>query len=136
MILCIILVQKYTVTYYYSDSVSGICRFVEDLPSLTTNNIKKERYFLKRFIVLNINGIYNFEYENDYKTFDLNERFDYPKSIENELEHWHNENLKDCMDRLLTCLYNQYFLVEKYKDNVQEIEGKYCNQHYYLLLYI
>jgi hypothetical protein len=107
------------VTYYYSDSVSGICKFIQNLDDINNNN-----YTLKRFIVLNFNGIYNFEYDFDYRSLDLNTRFDYPKSIENELEHWHKENLEDCMDKILTCLYNQYFLVEQYKNNVQTLEGK------------
>jgi hypothetical protein len=108
------------VNYYYSDSVSGICKFIQNLDDIDHTN----HYTLKRFIVLNFNGIYNFEYDFDYRSLDLNTRFDYPKSIENELEHWHKENLEDCMDKLLTCLYNQYFLVEQYKNNVQTLEGK------------
>ncbi len=79
---------------------------------------------LKRFILLNFSGIYNFEYDH-YKSFSFNERFDYPKSVEIELGHYHKNNLTDCMNKLLTCLYNQYFLVEQYKNNVQALEGKY-----------
>ncbi|RIA86147.1 hypothetical protein C1645_807927 [Glomus cerebriforme] len=106
------------VTYFYSGNVSGICKFVQDL-----DNTEQNSYTLKRFIVLNFNGIYNFEYDVDYRSLDLTERFNYPKSFEDELEHWHNLNLKDdCMDKLLACLYNQYFLVEQYKNNVQTLE--------------
>ncbi|RGB26520.1 hypothetical protein C1646_720950 [Rhizophagus diaphanus] len=106
------------VTYCYSDSVSGICKFIQNLDDIDQND-----YTLKRFIVLNFNGIYNFEYNFEYRNFDLKTRFDYPKSIENELKHWHKENLEeDCMNKLLTCLYNQYFLVEHYKNNVQMLE--------------
>ncbi|CAB5370479.1 unnamed protein product [Rhizophagus irregularis] len=106
------------VTYCYSDSVSGICKFIQNLDDIDQND-----YTFKRFIVLNFNGIYNFEYNFEYRSFDLKTRFDYPKSIENELKHWHKENLEeDCMNKLLTCLYNQYFLVEHYKNNVQMLE--------------
>ncbi|EXX61209.1 hypothetical protein RirG_173230 [Rhizophagus irregularis DAOM 197198w] len=109
---------KYPVTYYYSDSVSGICKFIQNLDDISQN-----KYTLKRFIVLNFNGIYNFEYNFEYRSLDLNTKFDYPKSIEDELKHWHKENTKeDCMDKLLACLYNQYFLVEHYKNNVQMLE--------------
>ncbi|PKC06818.1 hypothetical protein RhiirA5_501093 [Rhizophagus irregularis] len=109
---------KYPVTYYYSDSVSGICKFIQNLDDISQN-----KYTLKRFIVLNFNGIYNFEYNFEYRSLDLNTKFDYPKSIEDELKHWHKENSKeDCMDKLLACLYNQYFLVEHYKNNVQMLE--------------
>jgi len=108
------------VTYYYSDSVSGICKFIQNLDDIDQNN-----YTFKRFVVLNFNGIYNFEYDFEYRNLDLNTRFDYPKSIENELKHWHKENSKEnCMNKLLACLYNQYFLVEHYKNNVQMLEGK------------
>ncbi|CAB4463603.1 unnamed protein product [Rhizophagus irregularis] len=109
---------KYPVTYYYSDSVSGICKFIQNLDDISQN-----KYTLKRFIVLNFNGIYNFEYNFEYRSLDLNTKFDYPKSIEDELKHCHKENSKeDCMDKLLACLYNQYFLVEHYKNNVQMLE--------------
>ncbi|CAB5395158.1 unnamed protein product [Rhizophagus irregularis] len=107
------------VTYYYSGSVSGICKFIQNFDD---RDIDQNNYTLKRFVVLNFNGIYNFEYDFDYRNLDLNTRFDYPKSIENELQHWHKENLEDCMDKLLACLYDQYFLVEQYKNNVQALE--------------
>ncbi|GBB84949.1 hypothetical protein RclHR1_11530001 [Rhizophagus clarus] len=106
------------VTYYYSDSVSGICKFIHNTDDIDQN----DNFTLKRFVVLNFNGIYNFEYDFDYRSLDLNTRFDYPKSIKNELKHWHKENLEDCMDKLLTCLYDKYFLVEQYKNNVQTLE--------------
>src|SRR5947208_8542611 len=40
------------------------------------------------------------------------------------------------MDKLLTCLYNQYFLVEQYKNDVQILEGKYHINISYLQYYI
>src|SRR5581483_591596 len=46
-----------TVTSYYSNNISGICRFIEDLDEdkyILNLNVK-----LKRFIILNIHGIYN-----------------------------------------------------------------------------
>ncbi|PKY30536.1 hypothetical protein RhiirB3_531106 [Rhizophagus irregularis] len=107
------------VTYYYSGSVSGICKFIQNFDD---RDIDQNNYTLKRLVVLNFNGIYNFEYDFDYRNLDLSTRFDYPKSIENELQHWHKENLEDCMDKLLACLYDQYFLVEQYKNNVQALE--------------
>ena len=72
---------------------------------------------------MNFYGIYNFEYSNNIKNFKLNERFNYPIGIKNELAHWHRE--KHCTDKLLACLYNQYFLVEQYKNNAQALEGKF-----------
>ncbi|GBC09935.1 hypothetical protein RclHR1_09210004 [Rhizophagus clarus] len=105
------------VIYCYSDSVSGICKFIQN-----TDCVDQNGYTLKRFVVLNFSGIYNFEYNFVHRSFDLSTKFDYPKSINNELKHWHKGNLEDCMDKLLTCLYDKYFLVEQYKNDVQMLE--------------
>ena len=116
------------VTCHYSDSVSGICRFVEDLdetPETSESNDEQEKQEkqLKRFIILNFHGIHNFKFNGGFKTFELNKRYKYPKSV------WHELNIEtltelDLMDKLLTCLYDQYFLVEWYKNNAQVFEGK------------
>ncbi|CAB5370484.1 unnamed protein product [Rhizophagus irregularis] len=106
--------KKYPVPCYFSN-VSGISKFVQDLDN-TNQNI------LKKFVLLNYSGIYDFKYDNNWINFSFNERFDYPKSVEIELGHLHKNNLSDCMNKLLTCLYNQYFLVEQYKNNVQALE--------------
>ncbi len=80
---------------------------------------------LKRFIILNFNGIYNFKYNNENRIYGINERFEYPNNLRVELDHWHTGKSSDCMNRLLACLYDKYFLVEKYNNNVQVLEGKY-----------
>lgn len=108
--------KKYPVPCYFAN-VSGICKFVQDL-----DNINQD--ILKKIVLLNFSGIYDFKYDNNCISFSFNERFDYPKSVEIELGHLHKNNLSDCMNKLLTCLYNQYFLVEQYKNNVQALEGK------------
>src|SRR5438045_3714775 len=43
---------------------------------------------LKRFIILNFRGIYNFEFDDDFDFFNLNEKFEYPQSIRRELDNW------------------------------------------------
>ncbi|GBC10383.1 hypothetical protein RclHR1_09590006 [Rhizophagus clarus] len=106
--------MDYTPTCCICNHVSGIPKFI--------NKDKHHDRILKRFILLNFNGIYNFEYNNEDRSFNLNERFDYPKSFEDELNNWHTKNLDDCMNRLLSCITNKYFLVEKYNDKVQVIE--------------
>jgi hypothetical protein len=108
--------KRYPVPCYFVN-VSGICKFVQDI-----DNINQD--ILKRFLLLNFSGIYDFKYDNDWVSFSFNERFYYPKSVEIELGHLHKNNVTDCMNKLLTCLYNQYFLVEQYKNNVQALEGK------------
>lgn len=105
--------------------VSGIPKFINNEKIDHSEISNDQDRILKRFILLNFNGIYNFEYNHQDRSFDLNERFDYPKSFEDELNNWHTNKLTDCMNRLLSCLTNKNFLVEKYKDKVQVIEGKY-----------
>jgi hypothetical protein len=102
------------VTCFYSDKISGICKFVEVFDK------ESEIVCLKRFIILNFHEMYNFKFKGDFKSFKLNEKFEYPKSFRSELN---NETLMDCTDKLLTCLYDQYFLIERYKNNVQVLEG-------------
>ena len=129
--------EKYTlvsVAYcFYSDSVSGICRFIEDfdddesISSEKKNNsyIEKEKR-LKRFIILNFRGIHSFEYndyfDSDYFNFYFKEKFNYPKSFRDELDYWFRE--RNCMKRLLACVYDKYFLATLYKNDVQLLEGK------------
>ncbi|CAB5382397.1 unnamed protein product [Rhizophagus irregularis] len=90
------------------------------------NTIKKRYERINEDFRLDLTGTSYYSKSNETKkeqqNLDLNTRFDYPKSIENELQHWHKENLEDCMDKLLACLYDQYFLVEQYKNNVQALE--------------
>ncbi|CAI2171840.1 19309_t:CDS:10 [Funneliformis geosporum] len=103
---------------YNLKNLSGICRFIEDTKSEGYNEC-----ILKRFIVMNINGIYNFEYILGSNGFNNNERFSYPKIFEEELKDWYDdEGIPDCMDRLLSCIYDKYFLVEYYKNNLQFLE--------------
>ncbi|CAI2167596.1 17996_t:CDS:2 [Funneliformis geosporum] len=84
---------------------------------------ENDDYILKRLIVMNINGIYNFEYSVGSKCFNNNERFCYPKIFEEELKDWYaDEGVPDCMDRLLSCIYDKYLLVEYYKNNIQFLE--------------
>jgi hypothetical protein len=111
------------VNCYYSDSVSGICRFV-DYGNLGDDDdvlYYYKEHHLKRFVILNFHGIYNFKFNEDFSRFNINEKFSYPKCIETELR----TKGTGCMDKLLTCLYDQYFLVEQYKNDVQIFEGEY-----------
>ncbi len=112
---------------YYSNHLSGICRFVEeDNPvskSNGSNSISENDpdHILKRFILLNFNGIYNFKYHPEYMSFNSNKRFSYPNIFDNELENRHTkEDLPNCMNRLLSCIYGRYFLVE----NAKFLEGE------------
>ncbi|CAI2173626.1 3244_t:CDS:10 [Funneliformis geosporum] len=109
---------------YYWNNLSGICRFIENFdPTSISNKIDTPHYILTRFITLNFDGIFNFVYNKSNKNFHLNERFNYPKIIKNELKNWHTkQNLPDCMDRLVSCIYDKYFLVEHYKNNAQFLE--------------
>jgi hypothetical protein len=132
-----------SVTCYYSHNISGICRFIEVsnesyLKSSNDSQLKK----LKRFIILNFHGIYNFEFNNHFDFFKLNEKFEYPKIFRRELDNLHTrdphdpadldfdnddddfDNSDGCMKRLLSCIYGKYFLVTQYKNDVRSLEGK------------
>ncbi|EXX70368.1 hypothetical protein RirG_088030 [Rhizophagus irregularis DAOM 197198w] len=109
-----------TVTYHYSDQISGICRFIE--ASSEDDSESLYDFKLKRFIILNYRGIYNFEFDDHFDFFTLNEKFEYPASIRRELDSWYVDD--DCMKRLLSCIYDKYFLVTQYKNNAQSLEGK------------
>ena len=67
---------------------------------------------------MNFYGIYNFKCNDD---FNLSEKFEYPKCIRRELDYWYKA--KDCMERLLSSIFDKYLLVKQYKNNVQLIEG-------------
>lgn len=45
------------VTCYYSNNISGICRFIE---VSNENDQPSNDFQLKRFVILNFHGIYNF----------------------------------------------------------------------------
>ncbi|CAG8674995.1 12688_t:CDS:2, partial [Funneliformis caledonium] len=48
---------------YFWNNLSGICRFIENFdPNSISNDIDTPDYILTRFIALNFDGIFNFEY--------------------------------------------------------------------------
>ncbi|RIA86143.1 hypothetical protein C1645_829709 [Glomus cerebriforme] len=102
----------------YFREVSGICKFVEgESANEKVSTMKKKKgskSTLRRFIVLNFCGIHNFDSFN----FKMKKKFYYPKIVERELDYLET----NCMDLLLSCIYNNYFLVEYYKNNVQLLE--------------
>ncbi|UZO23169.1 uncharacterized protein OCT59_015513 [Rhizophagus irregularis] len=113
------------VTCYHSDVISGICKFID------SGEVDKDKSCdtqQRRFIILNFRGIYNFEFSDYCDYFDLNEKFEYPQSVRYELDNWFTrtdddcDDCGDCMGRLISCIYNKYFLVTQYKNNVQSLE--------------
>ncbi|CAB4479057.1 unnamed protein product [Rhizophagus irregularis] len=122
--------ENYTFVYnpkashYQTRGISGICRFVE---SSNDNESSDPRIFvtdnkcfvLKKFVVLNFHGIHNF---NCTDGFQLSRKFNYPNCIRRELDSLDSSEISDCMDILLSCVYDKYFLVEQYKNNVQLLE--------------
>ncbi|EXX53449.1 hypothetical protein RirG_243740 [Rhizophagus irregularis DAOM 197198w] len=101
------------VTCYYSNNISGICKFVRN--SYDDNK-------LKRFIILNIHGIYNLEFSNNYGSFKLGEKFEYPQILKRKLSNWYSDRNDGCMTRLLSCIYDKYFLVTLYKKVIELLE--------------
>ncbi|POG61974.1 hypothetical protein GLOIN_2v1846762 [Rhizophagus irregularis DAOM 181602=DAOM 197198] len=110
------------VTCYYSSNISGICNFVE---VLNKDNSKQQLYDseLKRFMILNFHGIYNFEFNDHFDFFNLNEKFEYPQNIRHELDNWYTfKRYNDCMRRFLSCICDKYFLIARYKNGAQSLE--------------
>ncbi|PKC70466.1 hypothetical protein RhiirA1_501318 [Rhizophagus irregularis] len=107
---------------YYSSNISGICNFVE---VLNKDNSKQQLYDseLKRFMILNFHGIYNFEFNDHFDFFNLNEKFEYPQNIRHELDNWYTfKRYNDCMRRFLSCICDKYFLIARYKNGAQSLE--------------
>jgi hypothetical protein len=104
-------------------NISGICRFIEDPNEDDTKTLHDSE--LRRFIILNFSGIYSFEFNKNYDYIDLSGKFGYPQNIRRELDNWYTNTDNDCMERLLSCIYSNYFLAAQYKNGVQSLEGKY-----------
>lgn len=99
--------------------ISGICKFIHKPKSPSSeSNGNNECFGLRRFLILNSDGINSFHYENNFSLYKI---FDYPKSIEIELGALDSSD--DRMNLLLSCIYDKYFLVEHYGNNVQSLEG-------------
>ncbi|PKY61408.1 hypothetical protein RhiirA4_431794 [Rhizophagus irregularis] len=88
---------------------------------------------LKKFIILNFRGIYNFKFDDHFNFFNLDEKFEYPRSIRRELDNWYTAKTdNDCMKRLFSCIYNKYFLVTQYTNNVQSLEDFSLKVYWYI----
>jgi hypothetical protein len=122
------------VTCYAYNKISGICKFIEasnDDDSSKDDSSKDDsskdgshNSELRRFIILNFRGIYNIEFNDDFDFLNLNEKFEYPQNIRFVLDNWDTfAEFSDCMRRLQSCIYNKYFLVTRYKNSVQSLEG-------------
>ncbi|GBB90311.1 hypothetical protein RclHR1_17200003 [Rhizophagus clarus] len=104
----------------YYNNISGICKFIED--SSEDNKNKSHDIKLRRFIILNFRGIHNFEFSNNYDTFKLGEKFEYPQIIKRKLNNWYTDTNNGCMKILLSCISDKYFLVTRYKKGFQILE--------------
>jgi hypothetical protein len=131
---------------YYTIKISGICKFIHESKSpsseinllgrfmqkfknevSTSSESNKEaispesntEYFsLRRFIILNFGGINSFHCGDNFNLYKV---FDYPRCTERALSI--TSKTSDCINLLLSCIYDKYFLVEHYEDNVQVLEG-------------
>ncbi len=78
-------------------------------------------------LIINAEGIFKIPYNQRRNDMIFNyigtqtpEKFSFPKRFEKELQTWYKS--KNCMDRILSCIYYHYFLIEQYKDGVQTCE--------------
>ncbi|PKY33126.1 hypothetical protein RhiirB3_451804 [Rhizophagus irregularis] len=115
------------VTCYSYEKISGICKFIEasnddDLSKDDSSEYNSHNSELRRFIILNFRGIYNIEFNDDFDFLKLNEKFEYSQNIRFVLDNWLKFSESDCTNRLLSCIYDKYFLVTRYNNGVQSFE--------------
>ncbi|GES94212.1 hypothetical protein GLOIN_2v1769896 [Rhizophagus clarus] len=103
------------VARYYCNEKSGLCRFVEFSRKAYSNDDEQER-----LAILNFHGIHIIDFDNNCDFFHLNEMFRYSTSIRRELDDWYST--ENCIKRLHSCIYDKYFLVTQYKNDVQSLE--------------
>ncbi|GES84536.1 hypothetical protein GLOIN_2v1769895 [Rhizophagus clarus] len=115
------------VTRYYCNEISGLCRFVEFSRKDESSDDEQERFTIsnnteqERFAILNFSGIHSIDFDGNRDSFHFNEMFQYPTSIRRELDDCYSTK-DDCIKRLISCIYNKYFLVTQYKNDVQSLE--------------
>ncbi|POG75664.1 hypothetical protein GLOIN_2v1769895 [Rhizophagus irregularis DAOM 181602=DAOM 197198] len=107
------------VTRYYNNEISGICRFVEVSKEEILDDTQQ-----KRLVILDFNWMYSIHINNNDDFFYLNEKFEYPKSIRRELDDWYSteNDKKNYIKRLLSCIYDKYFLATQFENDVQSLE--------------
>lgn len=115
------------ISLYHTYGVSGICRFVEASDDKECPNSKNyvsdsKCFILKKLVVLNFHGIHSYNCDNG---FQLNKKFKFPKCIRRKLDSLSSSEISECINILLSRIYDKYFLVEQYKNNVQLLEGNY-----------
>ncbi|CAG8599970.1 4056_t:CDS:10 [Rhizophagus irregularis] len=55
--------------------------------------------------------------------YHFNEKFKYPQIIRFVLDNWYTfDEFSDCTNRLLTCIYDKYFVITKYISGTQSLE--------------
>ncbi|PKC01166.1 hypothetical protein RhiirA5_427142 [Rhizophagus irregularis] len=59
---------------------------------------------------------------NNYGSFKLGEKFEYPQILKRKLSNWYSDRNDGCMTRLLSCIYDKYFLVTLYKRVIESLE--------------
>ncbi|CAG8453561.1 13580_t:CDS:10 [Rhizophagus irregularis] len=101
---------------YKIHGISGICRFVHESRNNEVLSLESD---ILRFIVLNFDGMRSFDYKDNFKLY---KKFNYPEHIKRKLEALDSSEISDCMNLLFSCIYDKYFLIEHYKDNVHLLE--------------
>ncbi|RGB38581.1 hypothetical protein C1646_812538 [Rhizophagus diaphanus] len=121
------------VTCYSYNKISGICKFIEasndddsskdDSSKDDSSEYNSYNPELRRFIILNFRGIYNIEFNDDFDFLKLNEKFEYPQNIRFVLDNWFTfAEFADCTTRILSCIYDKYFLFTRHNNGVQSLE--------------
>ncbi|RIA89799.1 hypothetical protein C1645_824254 [Glomus cerebriforme] len=96
----------------------GIVRFAHS-PFTTKESINVEKI---RCFIFNAEGIFRYTFGDKYPFLKKNieKHFSYPKLLKDELIKLYNIN--PCFERIESCIFDHYFVIEQYKQGIQAIQ--------------
>ncbi|CAI2168588.1 18803_t:CDS:2 [Funneliformis geosporum] len=118
------------ISEYTDENIAGIVLFVQSDqtdPDFQEDLTRNDILMRTSCLIINAEGIFKIPYSQrsneilfNYIGTQTREKFSFPKRFDKELQTWYRS--KNCMERLLSCIYSHYFLIEQYKDGVQTCE--------------
>ncbi|CAH1767864.1 10921_t:CDS:2, partial [Entrophospora sp. SA101] len=95
-----------------TSNIGGIVRFLPEVEKTKTS-----------LLITNVKGFYksldDLDKPNIYSSLKL-KRFLFPPKLKKDIEIWFKQI--PCLERLVSCIYKNYFLFNQYKDRIQTME--------------
>src|SRR5207248_5569799 len=90
--------------------------------SLFTNESITSKVAKIQCFLFNANGIFRYAYSSKYSLSKKykKQHFFYPKRLEDELVKVYSTN--PCLERIETCIFDHYFVIEQYNEGIQSIQ--------------